>query len=489
MGTPVRAAAIAGALLMVMMARPVAAQPPEIQSVATNYETETLAIKGLRFGTTPTVEIGGSSVAIVTASPQQIVVRLPLGLVQAAGSYLITVTRAKNATASFVVTFGAAGPQGFAGADGPAGPTGPGGPMGPAGPPGPPGPPGSPGSQGLPGEPGPPGPQGPTGPAGSEPPVVEPVFYGVLDASPLPNDPANIYFSSFHFKVTRTYSDPANPFQTAGPPVWSDMSFSGGSPGLLPDLLAEIVGLSSSSSIGRIGRIGLIQVGATSPRGLFFLMPPTPTALHPRVSGVTPGSGNEIGFTLDALGALGPMCVSGPPPPGACGEPTNWPGLPPGDSGPLCNGECGNEAPTWLDARPTLATIQLPSRAAVPLVFYSVGAHTVESGANSAAPSLKPELTAFRFTKAIDSVLSPMLWAAIHRATNLGAVTVTALDGTTYRLFNAYVTELEYLADRFAGGAPPSENVTLGFTKLCIATSTKETCWDVINHTGSGGQP
>src|SRR5690349_2319223 len=65
MGTPVRAAAIAGALLMVMMARPVAAQPPEIQSVATNYETETLAIKGLRFGTTPTVEIGGSSVAIV----------------------------------------------------------------------------------------------------------------------------------------------------------------------------------------------------------------------------------------------------------------------------------------------------------------------------------------------------------------------------------------------------------------------------------------
>ena len=45
---------------MVVMAEPAAAQPPEIRSVVTDYETETMEIEGrLRFGTQLTVEIAG----------------------------------------------------------------------------------------------------------------------------------------------------------------------------------------------------------------------------------------------------------------------------------------------------------------------------------------------------------------------------------------------------------------------------------------------
>ena len=104
MGTCVRAATIAGALLTIVMAGPVAAQPPEIRSVVTNYETETMEIKGLRFGTLPSVQIAGNPITVLTALAQQIVVQLPPGLVQAAGSYLLTVTRAKSASGSIAVT-------------------------------------------------------------------------------------------------------------------------------------------------------------------------------------------------------------------------------------------------------------------------------------------------------------------------------------------------------------------------------------------------
>jgi hypothetical protein len=115
-----------------------------VSSTTINYGTNQLTINGSAFEPvkkSPTVNMAGGSLAIVSYTNIQIVATLPKTI--AAGSYGIVVANGIGELFPFVVTYGTTGPQGPAG---------------------PPGPEGVSGSQGVPG---PAGPTGPTGPAGS----------------------------------------------------------------------------------------------------------------------------------------------------------------------------------------------------------------------------------------------------------------------------------------------------------------------------------
>jgi hypothetical protein len=89
--------------------------------------------------------------------------------------------------------------------------------------------------------------------------------------------------------------------------------------------------------------------------------------------------------------------------------------------------------------------------AASPLTFYSLGAQQ-----SAGTPSSALGFTAFRFTKAIDEVLSGRLWIALHDRKTLGTVTIAAQGGATYTLFDTHVTEIEIVAEKLGGCRLPS---------------------------------
>jgi hypothetical protein len=296
-----------------------------------------------------------------------------------------------------------------------------------------------------------------------------PQFQGILDL----RDGPDILFSGFHFKASRPFVVGQNT-SSVGALAWSDLSFTGGDPALFPHLLALAAGLGpEDTDTLDVAEIKLLPIDAhpLSAAGLRFKpVGASGNSLAFHVSSVTPTTGDEIRFTLNvpllpgASLALWP-CLGGGPPPRTSDCPP----------GPL---------PTWLpDPRPAVAAIALPSGAASPLTFYSLGAQQ-----SAGTPSSALGFTAFRFTKAIDEVLSGRLWIALHDRKTLGTVTIAAQGGATYTLFDTHVTEIEIVAEKL-GGVPPSEHVALGFTKICVATATKETCWDLLTNTGSGGQP
>jgi hypothetical protein len=122
-----------------------ASTSPSILKVTTDSALTTINITGSNFGfVTPTVTIGGKSVAVKGYSSNLVIGALPADLT--AGSYSVVLTNNSTQTkAGFDAAIGAVGPQGPAGPTGATGATGPSGPQGPAGPGGPQGPIGPPG--------------------------------------------------------------------------------------------------------------------------------------------------------------------------------------------------------------------------------------------------------------------------------------------------------------------------------------------------------
>lgn len=164
-------------VLLVPLAATAQGAHPSITSAASE-SPGWLSILGRQFGGTrslPAVQLGEIHLAVARASDDEIVAALPEGLEP--GSYLLIVHRTAApplASASFVVTLGAVGPQGEKGETGPQGPagdTGPPGPQGEKGDTGPQGEKGETGPQGPAGETGPSGPQGPAGSTGAQGPV------------------------------------------------------------------------------------------------------------------------------------------------------------------------------------------------------------------------------------------------------------------------------------------------------------------------------
>jgi hypothetical protein len=306
---------------------------------------------------------------------------------------------------------------------------------------------------------------------------VNPVVSGVLQLD-TPSAPP-VLFSSFRFKVSRAFVPGGGEL---GPIVWSDLTFRGGDAVLLPRLLRLVMGLESEPL--PVHRIALQPLDAdyTHDVSVSFYPDPEHQSGGARfwVTSVTPTPDGEFLFTLGW--------------PGDEALPTLefWPclaGFQPAPIGPSRPNKCLGTLPVWAaDPRPTVATIELPSGQAAPLVLYSIGAQQAVVDRGPVAGKLEPVLTAFRFTKAIDGALSPWLWTALHYGGNLGTVTIAAPGGVTYTLSNTHVTEIEYLAERNSG-LPASENVALGFTNICITTALTQTCWDVVTKTGTGGQP
>jgi Collagen triple helix repeat (20 copies)/IPT/TIG domain len=120
-------------LLALAMCMPVLANAkPVIDAAVPNYGTNQLTISGTGFGTgTPTVDINGTALTLVSHTATMIVVKLPTGI--SAGTFVLSV-KASGETGTFDLTFGADGPQGPQGIQGPAGAQGPSGAQGPVGP-------------------------------------------------------------------------------------------------------------------------------------------------------------------------------------------------------------------------------------------------------------------------------------------------------------------------------------------------------------------
>ncbi len=143
-----RAIIICGALLLAL---PLWAQTPSIFNTTIDYSTSPnqLTISGQNLspaGAAPVIVFNGTSLTVLSFSNTASVAKLPTGLT--AGSYSTQLTVNGGASVSWIVTYGATGPQGPAGAPGAQGPPGA---NGAQGPPGPVGPQGLQGPQGQPG--------------------------------------------------------------------------------------------------------------------------------------------------------------------------------------------------------------------------------------------------------------------------------------------------------------------------------------------------
>jgi len=141
--------------------------------VATRVESGLLRIVGFDLsGKSLRVTLGGVGLAIVSATPTEVVAVVPASM--ADGSHLLTLSLGPGGNDDSKhdeawITLGGTGPAGAAGPagrDGQPGATGPIGPAGPQGPQGVPGPAGSAGAAGRDGQDGAAGAQGPEGPAG-----------------------------------------------------------------------------------------------------------------------------------------------------------------------------------------------------------------------------------------------------------------------------------------------------------------------------------
>ena len=141
---PVLCSALIGNPLLLGGAAPVT---PTIVSSIINTSANQIVLSGGGFepaGKPPVVTLGTVRLALLSATNQKIVARLPSSL--AAGSYLIALKTSSGQTATFSAVFGAVGPQGKQGLQGLQGPQGATGPPGPKGDTGPQGPAGAGGS-------------------------------------------------------------------------------------------------------------------------------------------------------------------------------------------------------------------------------------------------------------------------------------------------------------------------------------------------------
>ena len=123
-----------------------------------------------QFQLNPLVTIDGMQVRVASASAQMLVVELPASLLNAPGTYLLTVSTGSGsrATTFFEITVGGVGPQGPRGADGAPGAKGDPGPAGPKGDKGDKGDPGTAGAPGAKGDKGDPGAAGTPGAKGDK---------------------------------------------------------------------------------------------------------------------------------------------------------------------------------------------------------------------------------------------------------------------------------------------------------------------------------
>ena len=138
-----------------------------IQSASISYTTNELTIHGTGFDPSrvaPTVTFNGTRLTLVSFATSLIVANLPTGT--GVATFQLIVTNSTGGTASFDVTYGAAGPTGAQGPAGANGASGAQGPQGPAGPQGSIGPQGTAGATGAAGPAGATGAQGIAGPAG-----------------------------------------------------------------------------------------------------------------------------------------------------------------------------------------------------------------------------------------------------------------------------------------------------------------------------------
>ena len=135
---------------VVLLALPLWAQTPSILNTTIDYANLQLTINGQNLspsGTSPTIVFNGAGLGLVSFNNTTVAVKLPTGVTS--GSYSMQLAANGGASVSWIVTYGAIGPQGpqgspgaigATGAQGPTGATGAQGPQGPAGPQGPPGP-------------------------------------------------------------------------------------------------------------------------------------------------------------------------------------------------------------------------------------------------------------------------------------------------------------------------------------------------------------
>ncbi len=162
-------------VLLLLAAVPVAAQQqPTVVNTTINYLSapKSITITGSSFsptGGTPTVVFNAATLTLVSFTNTAIVANLPTGL--GAGNYTMGVTNSKGQSVSYIVTYGAVGPQGLKGDTGATGAQGPQGPIGPMGPAGPAGPQGLKGDTGATGAQGPQGPKGDAGATGTQGPA------------------------------------------------------------------------------------------------------------------------------------------------------------------------------------------------------------------------------------------------------------------------------------------------------------------------------
>ena len=443
-------------LIATLMALPAAAQVPEIKSAIPNYDQNTVTITGLRFGTQPTVVLGNFTLEVLTASAQLIVARMPFELVSAPGSYQLTVARAGAQSPKFEITLGSVGPQGYAGPPGEAGPPGP---MGPEGPPGPAGPPGPPG-----GEPPP-------------PPLLTQFIGRFQETCPLNDPDCNlnpvdlVSFLSFGFKVTRHSNNPSSP---DGVVVWSEMKFVTRDAGVLPQLTKALFDQGQYAPGGReFDRIILAPPGARN-QGLQWQFTREGTLLgSSRVTTVAPLPGNLTAFTLDVVPTAGST-----PPVVLCVTSQD-------DTCPT-----GRLAPGWPnDPRGVVAFLDGIRGQTVPLVDYGLTGRRASGTGTTGGGAGSPSFTSLMVKKAVDGI-SGRLYAAILNGANLGTVTIALssrgmeADGATYTLYDARVAEIEYAAED--NGIPPTETVSLGFSKICVAfPGVLPACWDAVTRTGS----
>lgn len=91
------------------------ATPPMIVAAGVSFDGTMLVLEGVNFGSAnPTVRLGTTQLTVRSARPTFASMDLPAN--QAAGSYLVSLTRAgDNQVALFWVTLGAVGPAGPAG--------------------------------------------------------------------------------------------------------------------------------------------------------------------------------------------------------------------------------------------------------------------------------------------------------------------------------------------------------------------------------------
>ena len=284
-----------------------------IESASIDYSTNEITLRGAGFdpaGRAPAVSFNGTKLTLVSFAGGTLIAKLPAGT--SAATYELVVTNSLGVSASFDVTYGAAGPQGPAGAPGVQGPAGTQGAVGPpgaagsAGPAGVAGATGAAGSQGVAGSVGPTGAMGATGNTGPGGAVGSTGATGLPGAQGITGPPGPTGSTG-----ATGGAGPAGPQGTLGLTGATGAIGATGPAG--PQGQAGATG-----ATGATGSAG--SPGATGPTGATGT---TGASGTPGLAGPTGPSGLQgpIGSTGEA-GAQGPTGPQGPQ--GTPGSPNQW---------------------------------------------------------------------------------------------------------------------------------------------------------------------